>query len=162
MRLRRNGGSVLALNQGVRKAIKEEFTMRIQGGWRAFAEWALAVALLSFAVLAAASIGMLLLPFALLALALAARRNRAWPEARLGGLTGIGSVCLYMAYISRAYSPCPAQPTRIRVFEGDHVNRYSCGGFEPMPWLAAGLLLTAAGCVGYLISRRTRLDGGAT
>ena len=135
--------------------------MRHRGGWQAFAEWALALAFLAFAVIGAASIGLLLLPFALLALALAARRNRAWPEA-LGGLTGIGSICLYVAYISRAYSPCPAGPTRIQVFAGDHVERYSCGGFEPMPWLTAGILLTAAGCVGYLVSRRRRLAAAAT
>jgi hypothetical protein len=133
--------------------------MRDRGGWQAFAEWALALALLSFAVIGAASIGMLLLPFALLALALAARRNRAWPEALTGGLTGVGSICLFVAYINRAYSPCPTGPNRIRVVNGDH---FSCGGFDPRPWLTVGLLLTAAGCVGYLVSRRTRVAAPAT
>ena len=133
--------------------------MRDRGGWQAFAEWALALALLSLAVIGAASIGVLLLPFALLALALAARRNRAWPEALTGGLTGVGSICLFVAYINRAYSPCPTGPNRIRVVNGDH---FSCGGFDPRPWLTVGLLLTAAGCVGYLVSRRTRVAAPAT
>jgi len=131
--------------------------MRNRGGWPAFAEWALAMALLSFAVIGAASIGVLVLPFALLALALAARRNRAWPEAPMGGLTGVGSICLLVAYINRAYSPCPTGPTRVRVVSGGH---FSCGGFDPMPWLMVGLLLAAVGCVGYLVLRRTRAAAG--
>lgn len=132
-----------------------------RGGWQAFAEWALALALLSLAVIGAASIGMFLLPFALLALALAARRNRAWPETLMGGLTGVGSICLWVAYNSRAYSPCPSGPIRIQVFEGDP-GRFSCGGPDPMPWLTVGLLLTAAGFVGYVVSLRTRPAPAAT
>ena len=135
--------------------------MRNRAGGQAFVEWALALTLLSLAVIGAASIGMFLLPFALLALALAYRRNRAWPEALLGGFTGAGIICLYMAYRSRSYSPCAAEPTRIQVFAGEHVTRYSCGGFEPMPWLVVGALLTIAGCVGYLVTRRTRLNAAA-
>ena len=133
--------------------------MKDRGGWLAFAEWALALALLSLAIIGAASIGVLLLPFALLALALAARRNRAWPEAPTGGLTGVGSICLFVAYINRVYSPCPTGHNRVRIVNGDH---YSCGGFDPMPWLTVGLLLTAAGCVGYLVSKRTRAAAPAT
>jgi len=132
--------------------------MKDRGGWLAFAEWALALALLSLAVIGAASIGVFLLPFALLALALAARRNRAWPEAPTGGMTGVGSICLFVAYTHRAYTPCPTGPIRIRAETGYH-GPFSCGGFDPTPWLAVGLLLTAAGCVGYLISRRTRVAG---
>lgn len=135
--------------------------MRNRRGWQSFAEWALALALFSFAVIGAASIGMLVLPFALLALVLVARRNRAWPEAPTGGLTGVGSICLLVAYKSRAYSPCPTGTIRVQVAKGEH-EHFSCGGFDPMPWLTVGLLLTAAGFVGYLVSRRTRLAAAAT
>jgi hypothetical protein len=41
----------------------------------------------------------------------------------------------------------------MRLAHGEH---FSCGGFDPMPWLAIGALLTAAGFVGYLVSKRPR------
>ena len=129
-------------------------------GWQAFAEWALGVALLSVAALGAASIGVFILPFALLSLVIVARRNREWPEAT-GGLTGIGIICLYVAFVSRGYTPCPTMPIRYRVLEGTR-GSFSCGGPEPMPWLAIGLLLTVTGIVMYGISRRRSLTAAAT
>ena len=135
--------------------------MRNGSGWQAFAEWALAGALLVFAAIGAASIGMFVFPFAVLALVLAARRNRAWPEAPAGSPTGVGSICLFVAYVSRAYSPCPEGITRFQVAPGES-GSFSCGGLKPMPWLIAGLLLTAAGLVGFLVRRRTRLAATAT
>lgn len=134
--------------------------MRSGSGWQAFAEWALAGALLAFAAIGAASIGMFVFPFGVLALVLAARRNRAWREAPAGSLTGVGSVCLFVAYVSRAYSPCPEMPIRFRADIGYH-GPFSCGGLQPMPWLIAGLLLIAAGLVGFLVRRRTRLAATA-
>ena len=125
-------------------------------GWRAFAEWALALALLSFAVIALASIGMFIFPFALLAIALAARRNRAWPEGATGALTGVGAICLYVALVQRAYSPCSEMPVRIRVYPGES-GSFSCGGLEPLPFLAVGLVFVVAGVVGYLVLRRRSL-----
>jgi hypothetical protein len=124
-------------------------------GWRAFAEWASGVALLSFAVVGAASIGLFVLPFALLSLLIVARRNREWPEAT-GGLAGIGSICLFVGFGNLDYTPCPTMPIRYRVLEGTR-GSFSCGGPEPMPWLAIGLLLTATGIVMYWIFRRRLL-----
>lgn len=121
-------------------------------GWKAFAEWALGVALLSFAALAGASIGVFILPFALLSLVIAARRNREWPEAT-GGLTGIGSVCLFVAFGKWDESPCPTGIVLYSELER-YGGRFSCGGSGPMPWLAIGLLLTVTGIVMYWISRR--------
>jgi hypothetical protein len=135
--------------------------MRNGSGWQAFAEWALAGALLSFAAIGAASIGMFVFPFGVLALVLAARRNLAWPEAPAGGLTGVGSICLFAAYVSRTYSPCPEMPIRFRVAPGES-GSFSCGGLKPMPWLIAGLLLIAAGFVGFVVRKRTRLAATAT
>ena len=125
-------------------------------GWWAFAEWALALALLGFALIALASIGMFIFPFALLAIALAARRNRAWPEGAMGGPTGVGIICLYVAFVQRGYSPCPEMPIRIRVYPGER-GSFSCGGLQPLPFLTVGLLLVLAGVVGYLVLRRRRL-----
>jgi hypothetical protein len=125
-------------------------------GWQAFAEWALALALLCVAVIGAASIGIFILPFALLAIALAARRNRAWPEGATGGLTGVGTSCLYVAYVQRAYFPCSEMPIRFRVYPGES-GSFSCGGLHPVPFLTVGLLLVVAGVVGYLVLRRRPL-----
>jgi len=121
-------------------------------GWRAFAEWALGVALFFFAVLGAASIGVFILPFALLSLLIIARRNREWPEA-MGGLTGIGSVCLLLSVGHWNDSPCPTGIVLYSELER-YGGRFSCGGSGPMPWLAIGLLLTVTGIVMYWISRR--------
>ena len=129
-------------------------------GWQAFAEWAFGVAFLSFAVIAAASIGVLIFPFALLILVLVARRNRESPEA-WGGLAGIGSICLFVGFGNLDYTPCPTMPITIRAVEGTR-GSFSCGGPEPMPWLAFGLLLTAAGIVMYWISRRGSLAAVTT
>jgi len=125
--------------------------MRNRSGWQSFAEWALALALLSFALIGAASIGVFVFPFAIAALVFAERRNRAWPEPLMGGLVGIGSVLLFVAYRNRHYSPCPPGRFPMRLAHGEH---FSCGGFDPMPWLAIGALLMGAGWVSYLVSIR--------
>jgi hypothetical protein len=122
-------------------------------GWRSLIEWALALALLALALIGAASIGMLVVPFAIVALVFASRRNRAGPEPALGGLVGVGSVCLFVAYRNRAYVPCPPPGTPVRVSPGDH---FSCGGLNPIPWLTIGMLLIAVGIGCYLVLRRTR------
>ena len=129
-------------------------------GWRAFAEWAFGVALLSFAAVGAASIGVFVLPFALLILVLVARRNRESPEA-WGSLAGIGSICLFVGFGNLDYTPCPTMPITIRVVEGTR-GSFSCGGPEPMPWLAMGLLLTTTGIAMYWISRRRLLATAPT
>jgi hypothetical protein len=129
-------------------------------GWQAFAEWALGAALLSLAAIGAASIGVFIFPFALLGLLIVARRNREWPEGA-GCLTGIGGVCLFVGFGNLDYMPCPTMPIRIRVVEGMR-GSFSCGGPEPMPWLAFGLLLIAAGIVMYWIPRRRSLAAVTT
>jgi hypothetical protein len=123
--------------------------MRSRKGWEPFGEWAVAFGLLALALIGAASIGLFIFPFAILALFVAARRNRLLPEALMGGLVGVGSICLFVAYRNRSYSPCPPGPMRLA-----HGQHFSCGGFDPMPWLTIGLGLSAAGLVGYLVSRR--------
>lgn len=93
--------------------------------------WAIAGALATFSFVAAASIGLLILPFAALATAFIARstRDRAEP---LGVLVGAAAICFLIAWLQR---------------EPD--------GFDSRPWLAAGILLAGAGIAGYaLLSRR--------
>ena len=122
-------------------------------GWGALLEWAFAFALLALTVIGAASIGIFVAPFAIVAMIVSIRRNRDWPEAPLGGLVGIGALCLFIAYQNRhEYPACPPLGTRIRVARGEH---FAChgGGLDPLPWLLIGLALAGAGLLGYLIFR---------
>jgi hypothetical protein len=95
------------------------------GGCGRFWLWAVAGALVGFSLVAAASIGLLVLPVAAVALALVARatRNRAEP---FGALVGAGAICFLIAWIQQAP-----------------------GGFDSRSWLLAGSLLVLLGLVGY-------------
>jgi hypothetical protein len=78
--------------------------------------WAIAGALVTFSFVAAASIGLLILPFAALATVFIARstRDRAEP---LGSLVGAASICFLIAWLQRAP-----------------------GGFDARPWVRRGHL----------------------
>jgi hypothetical protein len=86
--------------------------------------WAIAGALVTFSFVAAASIGLLILPFAALATAFIARstRDRSEPP---GALVGAAAICFLNAWLQRAP-----------------------GGYDSRPWLAAGILLAAVGVAG--------------
>jgi hypothetical protein len=87
--------------------------------------WALAGGLVTFSLVAAASIGLFVLPLAFGAIWIAAASGRTWPES-LGVLAGAASVCLLVAYIQREHDPV-----------------------DPRPWLAAGIILGVVGVAGY-------------
>ena len=122
-------------------------------GWLSLLEWAVAFGLLALTLIGAMSIGLFVAPFAIVAMTLAVRRNHDWPEAPLGGLLGVGGICVFIAYRNRGYVPCPSSETTIRLSPGEHYFA-SCGGFDPLPWLIVGLLLATAGLGGYLVFRR--------
>lgn len=111
-------------------------------GWRALLEWGLALCVAFFAVLASATIGMFVAPLALLGLLLAAWRDRAWPEAPIGGMIGAGAVCLVIAELNRHVGPCITRPLQ----RGEYSH---CGGWNPLPWFALGVGLAALGIAGY-------------
>jgi hypothetical protein len=100
--------------------------------------WALAGGLFTFSLLAAASIGLFVMPLAFGAIWLAAASGRTWPES-LGVLAGAAVVCFLIAYIQRHQDPVDARP-----------------------WLAAGFVLGILGVAGYVaLARRipNRLGG---
>jgi hypothetical protein len=101
-------------------------------GWRWFGAWTGAGALTVFALLTGFSIGLFILPFAVVALVAVWRRTRGGWEA-LGILVGAGAIALLIAAI-----------------HADPDNR----GLDPVPWLVAGLLLVGAGAGGYAAARR--------
>jgi hypothetical protein len=84
---------------------------------------ALALSVISF-------VGVLVGLPALVALWLVARRSPRWPEP-LGLLTGVGALCLTIAFLN-----------------WDEL------GVDPVPWLAAGVVLGAAGIGFYARARR--------
>jgi hypothetical protein len=99
----------------------------MSSGWRWFAAWALAGALVAFAFLSAASIGVFVAPFALLAVVLVARGSAGGSE-MLGVIAGAGLVSLLIAALS--------------------------AGEGSAPWLLVGLGLVTAGVVAYAAARR--------
>jgi hypothetical protein len=125
--------------------------MNRPSGWLSVATWAVALALITLTLLGALSIGVFILPVAAAAVILAARMNRAWPEALTGSLMGIAGVLLWVAFGNRGYSPCLPQHRTMRLAPGES---FSCGGRDPIPWLATGLVLATIGIVGYWAWRR--------
>ena len=87
--------------------------------------WAIAGALVTFSFVAAASIGLVVLPFAALATVFIARSTRNRAEV-FGAPVGAAAICFLIAWLQRAP-----------------------GGFDSRPWLAAGILLAGAGIAGY-------------
>ena len=99
----------------------------MSSGWGWFAAWALAGALVVLAFLSAASIGLFVLPFALVALVLVARGSSGGPEL-LGMVAGAGIVSLLIAVLS--------------------------GADGAAPWLLVGLGLVTGAIVAYAVARR--------
>jgi len=122
--------------------------MKSAGGWRGFAAWAVGGGLLTFLLLS--WVGLFLLPAALVACWLAGRITRSGVEL-LGVLPGAGLVCLGIAFGARDYSPCPPGGS-LRIPPGE--TSVSCGGFDPLPWLVAGLAPVVAGALAYGLGRR--------
>lgn len=117
-----------------------------------FGAWTVTGAALTFCFLTGFSIGLLFLPLALVLLAFVVRRSPQLPEAA-GFVTGIGVTLLVVAFINRDYEPCPANGV-LRLGPGQ--DSVSCGGFDPHPWLYAGLAVTAVGVLAYVAAARAR------
>jgi hypothetical protein len=88
--------------------------------------WAVPGALITFSLVAAASIGLFVLPFAAVATAFVARSTERRAEA-LGLLVGAASICFLIAALQ---------------FGGE-------GGLDPRPWFVAGVFLAAIGTGAY-------------
>ena len=89
--------------------------------------WAVAGALVAFSLIAAASIGLFVLPVAALATLLAVRRTRSRTE-MLGVFVGAGGVCGLIALLQRGP-----------------------GSLDVTPWIVAAVVFAAVGIVGYAV-----------
>jgi hypothetical protein len=111
--------------------VRDHGSARGRGIWW-FLTWAVAGFGMSFSFVTGFSIGLLILPFALVALVLVARRSPHWAEAS-GFLTGIGWMLLLIA--------------------GIHVGDES---LDPHPWFYAGVSFTLAGVGAFVLLSRLR------
>jgi hypothetical protein len=118
-----------------------------------FGAWLAVGVALTLSFLTGFSIGLFVLPFALVLLAIVATRSPHLPEAT-GIVSGIGVTLLLIAFANRDYEPCQANGV-LRLAPGQ--QSASCGGLDPHPWLYLGIAVTAAGAVTYLaVSRKRR------
>jgi hypothetical protein len=102
-------------------------------------------ALWTVTLLGALSVGIFVLPVALLATWLLARRNPAW-RPRAGLLTGAAPPLLYVAFRNRS-GP--------RLVCTEAAGTVSCAQQSaPWPWLIAGLLFALAGVAVYVLASR--------
>lgn len=118
-------------------------------GGIAFGAWSICAAILVFALLSAASIGLYILPFAVIAGWWVTRHAQMWPEG-LGSLAGAGSVLLLVAFSNRNSVPCPPSGSYTSVVPG------SCGGRDPTSWLLIGAALVCVSMIGYALARSRR------
>lgn len=103
--------------------------------WHWFLAWCITGAVFSFSYVTGLSIGLLILPFAVVLLLLAAWYAPGPGEALFGFITGIGVVLLLIAFIQR---------------DGEWVS--------PAPFLLGGISACMLAVGGYVILREQRLD----
>lgn len=116
-------------------------------GWRWFAAWCAAGALFTFSFLTGLSIGLLVLPFAAAAVLFVAWRAPHVLET-LGSVAGVGVTLLLVAFLSRDYRPCPEGGLSLPP-DAPPGTSVECGGFDPAPWLLAGLMSLALPLLAY-------------
>ena len=104
-----------------------------------FACWAVVGAAYAFGLLGALSIGMFVLPCALLATGYLMKRPR-WRTGVPGVLAGIGTPLLVLAYLNRGGPGLACQGEACR----QHLS--------PWPWLLAGVLFVLLGVAGQMLS----------
>jgi hypothetical protein len=122
--------------------------------WGGFARWAGVGALFGLAGIAMPTVGLLVLVLAVAVVALlrAGRHLEVWPDVA-GVLPGAGSLSLFVGIANVNSTPCPSSGSG---FAGPGATGAvsSCGGFEPLPWLLIGVVLTATGFALFLGRRR--------
>lgn len=122
-------------------------------GCRWFWAWSLVGAALGFSFLTGLSIGLLLLPFALLLLWLVVYLSPRWLES-IGFFEGVGLLLLVVAYLHRGDRACTTNGTLNLAPGSQPGDSVSCGGLDPHPWLYAGLVIAALAAMAYAVARR--------
>ena len=129
--------------------------MYMASGWGGFLVWAFVGALFSLSFLGAASIGLFVLPVALVALGLTSRFVRRGPELA-GLLLGAAVLSLYVGLANLGSRPCPSSGSGsgfVHVGTSERATS-SCGGWNPRPWLLVGVTLAGSSVAAYSLARR--------
>jgi hypothetical protein len=121
-----------------------------------FAAWCAAGALFTLSFLAGLSIGVVGLPFAAGALLYVAWRSPHISEG-FGSGAGIGATLLLVALLNRDYRPCPEEGLSLPASAPPGTS-IECGGFDPTPWLLAGVVTAALARLGYGVASLRRRD----
>ena len=105
-------------------------------GWTSFAAWAVVGAIDALALIGIATIGVLVLPVALGATILLARR-RSLLCGLPGVIAGLGVPPLYVGYLNRL------GPGNVCI--AVHAGQACVQEYSPWPWVASGLIFVVAG-----------------
>lgn len=121
----------------------------VRWGW--FAAWCVVGGLYSLAFLGAFTIGVFVLPFALVATILLSRHHG--DVSAIGVVSGLGAPLLYVAYLNRSGPGTICTTTR---------DGHSCvDEWSPLPWAAVGLILIVGAVVLFAKLRRVGRTGSA-
>jgi hypothetical protein len=107
--------------------------------------------LFAFSFATGFSIGLFVLPLAAAALCLVAARAPHFRES-IGFAAGVGTLGLVAAWLNRGYEPCPEGELTVPPGAPPGTS-LSCGGADPMPWLAGGVTLTAFALAAFVLAR---------
>lgn len=124
-----------------------------QGGWKWFGAWAIVGALGAFGVLSAMTVGLLILPVAVVGAWVIASRARAWPEL-LGLILGAGVLCFAVGYGAQRLPDCSEPRPPARPLQIGESREYTCSDADALPWIVVGTVFVGSGIVGYAVSRR--------
>jgi hypothetical protein len=131
--------------------------LRRFGPLAGYTAWAISGLLLTIAFLALLSIGLFLLPFAVVAVVFSARRFPGAPA--VGSIAGGGLALVGIGVANLGNHPCPRHPASIP--PGQPAGT-SCGGASAGPWLLAGAIILMVGlALAAGLWSRTRARGSA-
>jgi len=129
-------------------------TTRRSWGW--FGAWSLVGVAYSVALVGILSIGIFVLPIAIIGTVLLVRMPASL-RGVYGLIAGLGLPPLYVAYLNRSYGG-PACSTS-GIVGPMHPTLVCIQALDPWPWLAVGLLLLAAGVTVFVIRSRPGVQG---
>jgi hypothetical protein len=121
-------------------------------GWAWFAAWLVVGGALAFSIVDGLAFGLLVLPFAIVAVMVLIARHH-FDRSAWGLLCGAGLLSLYVAYVQRNGPGTVSWHTAAASGSSTYM--------DPRPWLIAGLLLVAIGAAAFLWRRRSVTKGAA-